>query len=199
MVSTYYTFIYIYFLAITKSFIFSLGFYADPIKMIKKRCEYFLNNLTESAREKNDEICLKFTTDGTNISRNVNLACFCFNIINEKLKAATAKGCYRIGVFPIDGENYEEINEWLPFLWEKCTSVKEIFYNKKNKKIYLREECNVNEDYQLIKMNHCFSADYKMELIVLGMYKANSKWPCIYCKQNKDSLHLLGNNFDSFK
>ena len=50
-----------------------------------------------------------------------------------------------------------------------------------------------NERYIQINIEHCFSADYKMDLNALGMYEASSSWPCIYCTQHKDQLHLKGN------
>lgn len=176
------------------------GYFVDPVKLIKKKTERFLNNLTTNERNETEKISLKFTADGTNLSRRVKTANYCFSIVNEKMKAATVKGCYRIGVFPIDKESYETIQMWLPSLWEKCTSFKEFYYNKENKKLYLKEELSMEELtasslsdlYQVIKVLHSFSADYKMDLIVLGMLSANSNWPCIYCKQHKDTLHLLG-------
>ncbi len=56
-----------------------------------------------------ETILIKVSADGTNLCRNVKVANVVFNFINEKLKAATAAGCYRLGVFEIDAEVYESI------------------------------------------------------------------------------------------
>jgi len=47
-------------------------------------------------------ITIKVSCDGTQLSQKVKVVNFVFNIINEKIKAATATGCYRIGILSFE-------------------------------------------------------------------------------------------------
>jgi hypothetical protein len=80
----------------------STGFYINPIVAIRERLEHYLNQLPRSEAIKMKTLMVKVSCDGTNLSRNVKVVNVVFNFINEKLKAATASGCYRIGIFKID-------------------------------------------------------------------------------------------------
>jgi len=179
--------------------------------------------LTEAELLNHETILIKVSADGTNLCRNVKVANVVFNFINEKLKAATAAGCYRLGVFEIDAESYESIKEWLPLIWNQVKSCSQMHYDKINRKLLdatpsssansvsispteaimlhsqIPESQSIpsisdldTERYMKIKIEHVFCADYKMELLVLGMYAASGNWPCIYCSQHKDKLHLKG-------
>jgi hypothetical protein len=208
-----------------KYFYFKLGFYIDPKEAIRSRLEIFLNKLTEAEISDLKTIMIKVSADGTNLCRNVKVANVVFNFINEKLKAATAAGCYRIGIFEIECENYESTKEWLPLIWNQVKSCSQMHYDKIDRKLLNTSTCTPansaqsatstasvfltsqepqstsmtsisnlhdTERYTKIKIEHIFCADYKMELLVLGMYAASGNWPCIYCTQHKDKLHLKG-------
>ncbi len=185
-------------------------------------------------------ITIKVSCDGTQLSRKVKVVNVVFNIINEKIKAATATGCYRIGIFAIDKENYESTKEWLPTIWNKVKLFTKMYYDNIEKRVVctkkgtlanlaeltVKEKCDSISSvpshtllsryhassettsnsivaitsaqfeahrYTVITIRHIFCADYKMELLAFGMYAASSNWPCIYCTQHKDKLHLLGN------
>ena len=210
--------------------IFIKGFYLDPVLAIKERLEVFLNELQSKKLHDMKKVIIKVSCDGTNLSRNVKVVNVVFNIINEKLKAATSVGCYRIGIFKIDTEDYESVKEWLPTIWNLINSLEYIYYDKTDRVVFttepevlsqmetstvLSEPINTanlpsidtvspltltktpfpsidTNRFMKIKIEKSFSADYKMELIAMGMYAASGNWPCIYCTQHKDRLHLKG-------
>lgn len=64
------------------------------------------------------------------MSRKVKVVNVVFNIINEKIKAATATGCYRIGIFAIEKESYETTKEWLPTIWDKIKLYPQMYFDK---------------------------------------------------------------------
>ena len=80
-------------------------------------------------------ILIKVSCDGTSLSRNVKVVNVVFNLINEKLKAATASGCYRIGIFKIDTEDYESTKEWLPTIWNQIKTFTHMHYDKIDRKV----------------------------------------------------------------
>lgn len=166
----------------------SSGYYIEPIKYIKLRISYYLKNLISGNDTNNNKVLVKLSCDGTILSRNVKIVNFVFSIINEKIKASTASGCYRIAAFRIENENYEIISEWLPTLWEKIKALKRIFYNPLNNEISEEDSADARE----YEIEHCFAADYKMMLIVLGLQGAHSNHPCIMCEQDKDHLDTAG-------
>ncbi len=84
-------------------------------------------------------ILIKVSCDETSLSRNVKVVNVVFNLINEKLKAATAFGCYRIGIFRIDTEDYESTKEWLPTIWKQIKTFTHMHYDKINRKDLLIE------------------------------------------------------------
>ncbi len=150
-------------------------------------------------------ILIKVSCDGTNLSRSVKVVNLVFNVINEKIKAATASGCYRIGIFKINVEDYESTKEWLPHIWNIIKSFTHMYYDKIDRKAFSTEVAlpssfstttasilSDTERYIKINIDHCFCSDYKMDLLVLGMYGASGNWPCIYCTQHKDNLHIKG-------
>ncbi len=166
--------------------------------------------MTEAELLNHETILIKVSADGTNLCRNVKVANVVFNFINEKLKAATAAGCYRLGVFEIDAESYESIKEWLPLIWNQVKSCSQMHYDKINRKLLdattsssansvsispteaVMLHSQIPESQSIPSISDLFCADYKMELLVLGMYAASGNWPCIYCSQHKDKLHLKG-------
>ncbi len=148
---------------------------------------------------------IKVSCDGTNLSRNVKVVNLVYNLINEKIKAATASGCYRIGIFKINVENCESTKEWLPLIWNITKSFTYMYYDKIDRKAFSTEIAlpsslstetasilSDSEGYIKKNIDHCFCSDYKKDFLVLGMYGASGNWPCIYCTQHKDKLHIKG-------
>jgi hypothetical protein len=168
----------------------STGYYLDPIKYIKLRISFYLKNLI-SGDTNDKKILIKLSCDGTRLSRNVTIVNFVFSIINEKIKAASASGCYRIGAFRITKEDYESIKEWLPTLWQKIKVLKRINYNSIDHEISDSPEC-LPADNNTYEIEYCFGADYKMMLIVLGLQGAHSNHPCYMCEQESGKLENPG-------
>jgi len=162
----------------------SSGYYIDPVLKIK---EQVLALLKCGKIKSNEKVWVKISCDGTKISRNVTLVNLVLNIINEQTKAASASGCYRIGIFKIEDENYECVKSWLPAIWEKIKVLTRLHYDP----ISQTFSENENENTKLLVLEYYFSADWKMMAIVLGLAAANSKSPCLYCET--DDLFIKGN------
>ena len=56
----------------------------------------------------------------------------------------------------------------------------------------VEEETSGTSPLVTYEIEHFFSADYKMMLIVLGLKAANSDNGCIICEQNKKNYHQIG-------
>ncbi len=175
------------------------GYYRDPVKMIKKRILTYVKSLSEG--EALDLVKIKLGCDGTNICRNVKLVNFVFSIINEKVKAASVNGCYRIGIFRINKEDYESTKTWLPTLWTQIKGLKKVFYDHTYQSILdaselaeITGERSPNR-FKEIEIDYSFCNDYKMNLIILGLKAANSNWPCMYCTVFKKNLNECGKNY----
>jgi len=172
------------------------GYYRDPVKMIKERVARFVKNLAHG--EGIDMVKIKLGCDGTNVSRNVKLVNFVFNVINEKVKAASVSGCYRIGIFRIDKEDYESTKNWLPELWKQIKELKKVFYDTIEQKILDQSEFDcLPEDrssnrFKHLEINYSFCNDMKMNLIILGLKAANSAHPCMHCTVEKNNLNERG-------
>ncbi len=147
------------------------GFYIDPQHAITQK----LNELYEQNSALGKEIIIKISADGTVISRNIKVINVVFSIINEKTKATTASGTYLLGIFPYKKESNDEIQKWLPIIWDKLKNLKKITINS-------------NE----FAITYIFCSDYKMMLNVLGMKQANSVQPCIWCESGQNDLHMKG-------
>lgn len=130
----------------------STGYYIDPVLKIKEQ----ISGLLETGAIKSGEkIWIKVSADGTNISRNVTLVNMVVNIINERKKAATASGCYRIGMFKIEKENYQTVKQWMPLIWDKIKILDKIFYDKLKKKVLSTDESvqPTNENTEILKLS----------------------------------------------
>jgi len=172
------------------------GYYRDPVKMIKERIARFVKNLSHG--EGLDVVKIKLACDGTNVSRNVKLINFVFNVINERVKAASVNGCYRIGIFRIDKEDYESTKNWLPELWKQIKELKKVVYDTIEQKILdqsefdsLPEERSSNR-FMHLDISYSFCNDMKMNLIILGLKAANSANPCMHCTVDKNNLNERG-------
>lgn len=164
----------------------STGYYIEPVLKMKEK----ILSLLQSQKIKNeDKILIKLSCDGTQISRNITLINVVFNIINEGTIAATASGCYRIGLFKITNENYECVKTWLPIIWDKMKGLNEVFYNNKEKTFLVDEWVRpINFNTEVFEIKYYFSADWKMMSIVLGLQNANSNFPCLYCETGDLSI-----------
>ena len=173
------------------------GYYRDPVKMIKDKVLRYVKTLKQG--EGLDIVKIKLGCDGTNVSRNVKLINFVFSVINEKVKAASVNGCYRIGIFKADKEDYESSKNWLPALWHKIKELKKVFFDTIEQKILDQSELdNIafergSNRFVELEINYSFCNDIKMNLIILGLKAANSNWPCMHCTVSKNSLNEKGN------
>ena len=106
------------------------------------------------------------------------------NIINERARAASASGCYRVGMFKIEDENYESVKKWLPLIWDKIKELDRIFYDKASKRVLRDDESvyPINQNTEVFEIEYFFSADWKMMAIILGINNANSTFPCLFCE-----------------
>ncbi len=171
----------------------STGFYTNPVKLIKFRILRFLKNIGTENLLLNKKIRIKLSCDGTKISRMVTIINFVFTIVNEKKKAATASGNYRIGAFRILKEDYETLNGWLPVLVGQIKNLRTIKYYLSSQSILCAneiEELQASDDFCSehlydFEIEYLFSADWKMMAIVLGLYSAKSNFPCILCEKEK--------------
>jgi len=172
------------------------GYYRNPVRMIKERIASYAKNLCQG--EGLDLIKIKLGCDGTNVSRNVKLINFVFSVINEKVKAASVNGCYRIGIFRVEKEDYDSTKNWLPVLWDQIKGFKKVFYDTIEQKAYDQSEldnmCGERRENRFVELEiqYSFCSDMKMNLIVLGLKAANSKWPCMHCTVNKNNLNERG-------
>ncbi len=176
----------------------STGFYIEPVRFMMDRIQFLISS---GVIKPNEKIRIKLACDGTEISRNIKLCNLVFNVINESMKASTAMGCYRLGIFKIENENYESVSSWLPFIREKMKNINKIEYCRREKKVRVIDEDEgkeanaIGSDFSRHEVEYFFSADWKMMAIVLGLYAANSKYPCLFCEQSKDNLYSIGKIF----
>ncbi len=172
------------------------GYYRDPVKMIKERVARYARTLKQG--EGLDTVKIKLGCDGTNISRNVKLVNFVFSVINEKVRAASLNGCYKIGIFKTEKEDYDSTKMWLPVLWDKIKELKKVFYDQIEQKILDQVEfdCIAGERrsnrFVELEINYSFCNDMKMNLIILGLKAANSAHPCMHCTVGKNNLNERG-------
>jgi hypothetical protein len=98
-----------------------------------------------------------------------------FGLINEGLKTTTAPGQYSLGIGEIENENYEAIEPWFTEIIKELNELKnqQLIINGKN-----------------FKLEFYFTADYKLNLIALGLKSAKSSYPCAWCTTHIDELHL---------
>lgn len=119
-----------------------------------------------------------------------------FSLINEENKAAAVNGCYRIGLFSIYKEDYDELRTWFPEIWKKIEMLKKVYYDPINKIVFDENEISSTDGLIEYDIKLCFCADWKATAIVKGYYAANSRWPCLYCtvdKNGKNCLNEKGN------
>jgi hypothetical protein len=114
-----------------------------------------------------------------------------FTIINDKITACSSRGANRIGIFETS-EEYEELESFLPEIWNEIKQLKSVFYDKKNKILHtdnLENESNLKK----YDIQYFFCSDWKITAVVLGLMPANSNWPCWYCTIHKDEFKDRGN------
>ncbi len=174
----------------------STGYYRDPVKMIKERVANYLKSLTQG--EGLDLVRIKLGCDGTRVSRNVQLVNFVFSMINERVKAASVNGCYRVGIFRTEKEDYESTSKWLPVIWNQIKELKKVVYDRIEQKVLEQSEFDsiagerFPNRFVHLDIDYAFCNDMKMNLIVLGLKAANSRWPCMQCTVHKNNLDERG-------
>jgi hypothetical protein len=167
------------------------GFYLNPVIQIKSKILDFLKqNYLEM---KNNSIIIKLSCDGTNISRNIKLENLVFNLINEGKKAAAVTGCYRLGAFTIFKEDYEELKNWLPKIWEEIKELNKVFFDPINMLIFDEKDIEKTRSSSLLEydIKLLFTADWKATAIIKGYSAANGRWPCLYCTVDKNGINSL--------
>ncbi|CAF1105017.1 unnamed protein product [Brachionus calyciflorus] len=148
------------------------GYFVDPLIQLKKK----LNFLIKTQEIKEMFIQIKLTADGTNVSRSVKIINFCYSVINQGKKSAGVNGTYSLGIFQVEQENYESIKNWMSKIWGTLNSFDSFVCDGKNYKI-----------------EYFFCSDWKMSSIVLGLFSANSNFPCLWCEVHKQDLYKIEN------
>ncbi len=111
---------------------------------------------------------IKFTADGVQSSRNMNVLNMNFCILNDTEYCKSAEGHYSIGTFKITSENHENVQ----------TSLKEVI-----KEIETIDFIEIDgQSHPILKF---LSGDLKFLALFMGIMSANSKYPCIWCKGSK--------------
>jgi hypothetical protein len=129
------------------------------------------SNLIKSGQVVED-FKLKFCVDGTQVGNNKNFLNFNFSILNEKSKCKTAFGHYILGIFSIDKEDYETLNECLSLIFDEIEEMKEIEIEDKT-----------------IKIEKYLGGDLKSLLNLAGVNAANSTYGCLWCKCPNNLYH----------
>lgn len=136
----------------------------------KQKIEYVLKKIftKHSNVVKNDTFSLKFSGDGTNITKSsVQLLNFTFTVLNDQERCKTSIGNYILGMFEINGENYEQLKGCLGEILEELKGIN-----------------SINIDGKVYAIKHFFAGDLKFLATVYGINPANSDFPCLWCKCN---------------
>ena len=120
-----------------------------------------------------------------------------FSLINEDKKAAAVNSCYRIGLFSIYKDNYDDLRTWFPEIWKKIEMLKKVYYDPINKIVFDENEISSTDGLIEYDIKLCFCADWKATAIVKEYYAANSRWPCLCCTVDKNSKNCLNEKGNS--
>lgn len=152
--------------------------YKRILTLIAKKLNYFdpENIITCAGGQKRSktDFRIKICGDGTNIGRTLTLLNFCFTVLNDEINCIKAKGNYTIGVFEIADESYMQLHDCLLTLIRKIESIK----------------C-IELEGVLFNIQLFFGGDMKFLLNIYGINAANSNLPCLWCKCNSLSFHLV--------
>lgn len=104
-----------------------VGYFINPEQKINMLLKFIINK--DASKFQNKNIIIKFSGDGTILSRGVKLMIFVISVINEGIKATTVAGTYLIGISFIINECYDEIKKPIQAIWSRMTQLKEFDLN----------------------------------------------------------------------
>jgi hypothetical protein len=119
------------------------------------------------------EIKIRISSDGTNFGTKIKCLNIVFTILNEDKICMSPHGTYVIGVFSIDNEDYDTVQE----CFEKMKLKEQISQ--------LRTARFGNRELPIV---YYFGSDLKMMSNCMGIQAANGKNPCPWCKVSKDEF-----------
>jgi hypothetical protein len=149
-----------------------LGCYVD----IKQKLQTVLKPIIKRMNIQSDQIIkIKLSGDGVNMDRKIKLFAFSFSIINDHSNCNGSNGSYIIGLFKIDTENYEHVNECLMKPFEEICNLENI----------------LEVEGVLFKLTFQMGGDMKFLAIYGGINAANSTHPCVWCTASKHDFCKL--------
>jgi hypothetical protein len=148
------------------------GYYID----IKQKLQTILIPIIKNLDLKQNEIIkIKLSGDGVNMDRKIKLFAFSFSIINDKRNCNGSNGSYIIGLFKIDTENYELVNECLMEPFREIVELDNV----------------LEVEGVQIKLAFQIGGDLKFLASYGGINAANSTHPCVWCTTSKHDFYNL--------
>jgi len=137
------------------------------------RTAIFVARKYEQKLEQFDTLNIRFNMDGTLIG-NKHIVAISINCIEGGHQCQTAKNLVPLGLFEVQKENTELLRKSLPveFITD-IKSVKNISIGAKNINIRIR-----------------LGGDLMNAVYVYGLAGFSSSYPCTFCTQHKDDLHV---------
>ncbi|CAF0854002.1 unnamed protein product [Adineta steineri] len=137
------------------------------------RTAIFVARKYEPKLEQHDTLNIRFNMDGTLIG-NKHIVAISVNCIEGGHSCQTAKNLVPLGLFEVQKENTELLRTSLPAEFiNDIKSVKYIAIGAKNIRIRIR-----------------LGGDLMNAVYVFGLAGFSSNYPCIFCTQHKDDLHV---------
>ena len=137
------------------------------------RTAIFVARKYESKLEKFDTLNIRFNMDGTLIG-NKHIVAISINCIEGGDQCQTSKNLVPLGLFEVQKENTELLRKTLPVEFiNDIKSVKHISIGGKDIDIRVR-----------------LGGDLMNAVYVFGLAGFSSNYPCIFCTQHKDDLHI---------
>ncbi|CAF1374047.1 unnamed protein product [Didymodactylos carnosus] len=123
--------------------------------------------------EKQDVLTFRFNMDGTLIG-NKHIVAISINCVEGGRECQRAKNLIPVGLFEVQKENTELLRKTLPqeFIGD-IRSVKQIHYKHKDFDVKLK-----------------LGGDLMNAVYVFGLAGFTSNYPCVFCTQHKDDLHI---------
>jgi hypothetical protein len=136
---------------------------------VKDKINFLCNkNKERLSLETSEAIYIKFTGDGVQTSRNMNVFNMNFCILNDQQDCKSAEGHYSIGTFRIKSENHENVERSLKEVLKEVEGFDFVEIDGKS--------------FRIIKY---LTGDLKFLALFMGIMSANSKYPCVWCKRSK--------------
>ena len=137
------------------------------------RTAVFVARKYEQKIEQFDTLNIRFNMDGTLIG-NKHIVAISINCIEGGHQCQTAKNLVPLALFEVQKENTELLRESLPVEFiNDIKSVKHISIGRKNIDIHIR-----------------LGGDLMNAVYVYGLAGFSSNYPCIFCTQHKEDLHV---------